>query len=373
MTDQARPTALLLSGSLGMGHDVMAEACAISLGRRGWETATTDSMRMMGDRAGSLGEDVFRGLLAVPGLYDAFHFGQLRPGGRLARFADAASCRFLVPAMHQWLQLRPVQLVVSVFATGAAAASRVKPAHPELVTAVFCTDVCPHRIWVHDNTDLYLVTSDTAARYVRRFHPTATIAVVPAPVRPQFYDPPTQDDARRELGVDPAEHCVMLMSGSWGLGPLAETAETLADAGVTVLAVAGRNAALQKRLRAAAITRSRIIPFGYTDRIPTLMAAADLIITTSGDTCSEARVIGRHLLLLDSVPGHGRENLQHELARGSADVTSAEPAAMRGSALACLDRIKPPSVRVAQTPQAWEDAFSTALQRVGLTPHTPIR
>jgi len=59
------------------------------------------------------------------------------------------------------------------------------------------------------------------------------------------------------------------------------------------------------------------------------MAAADLVITSSGDTCSEARVIGRHLLLLDVVPGHGRENLQHELSRGSADVTSAEPNALR--------------------------------------------
>ena len=58
--------------------------------------------------------------------------------------------------------------------------------------------------------------------------------------------------------------------------------------------------------------------FGFTDRIPELMAAADLVITSSGDTCAEARAVGRPLLLLDLVPGHGRDNLQHELELGDA-------------------------------------------------------
>jgi len=284
----------------------------------------------------------------------------------MARFVDGASCRYLIPTLRQELDRRPVELLVSVFATGAAATSRIKHDHRGLLTAVFCTDVCPHRLWVQPNTDLYLVTSDTAERYVRRFQPTANVAVVPAPVRPAFYDPPTQHEAREQLGVDETERCVLLMSGGWGLGPLVEAAEALAATGITVLAVAGRNSALLARLRTAAARMPRIIPFGFTDRVATLMAAADLVITSSGDTCSEARVIGRHLLLLDVVPGHGRENLQNELARGSADVTSAEPDALRRSTLACLDRLKPPADRVAQTAAAWEEGFSAGLHSIGL-------
>jgi len=45
-------------------------------------------------------------------------------------------------------------------------------------------------------------------------------------------------------------------------------------------------------------------------------------VTSSGDTCREARVIGRGLILLDVVPGHGRENLMHELELGDAAVCS---------------------------------------------------
>jgi UDP-N-acetylglucosamine:LPS N-acetylglucosamine transferase len=349
-----------------MGHDVMAEACAHSLQRQAWEVRILDSLRLMGERSGGMGERVFRGMLAVPGLYDAFHFEQLRAGGRMADRADRAASKYLVPALSAELDRRPADLVVSVFATGAGAVSRVKDEHPGVRTAVFCTDVCPHRMWVHGNTDVYLVTSQTAAAFVRKFHPSADVAVVPAPVRSPFYEAPTQAAARAELGIPDDARCALLMAGAWGIGPLAEIAAGLAGAGVHTLAVAGRNSALEARLRAAADGNEYLIPFGFSDRIPLLMAAADLVITSSGDTCSEARVVGRHLLLLDVVPGHGRENLQHELERGNADVAPNDAPGVLAAALACLERTAPPTASVGNTRDAWEAAFAEVLHRLGL-------
>lgn len=55
------------------------------------------------------------------------------------------------------------------------------------------------------------------------------------------------------------------------------------------------------------------------------MAAADLVVCLPGaTTCSEARVVGRPLLLLDVMPGHGHD------------------------------------------PPRWEPAYSAALERIGL-------
>jgi processive 1,2-diacylglycerol beta-glucosyltransferase len=160
---------------------------------------------------------------------------------------------------------------------------------------------------------------------------------------------------------------VLLMSGAWGLGPLAQAAAALADAGVQVLAVAGRNARLEARLRQAARQRPRLHVFGYTEQIPALMAAADLVITSSGDTCAEARTVGRPLLLLDVVQGHGRDNLQHELELGNAGVTSSRPAEVVRSTLAALDGAKPASSVSGPRPgTAWEEAFTTALESIGL-------
>ncbi|ARF82401.1 hypothetical protein ACIG0C_06310 [Kitasatospora aureofaciens] len=357
------PHALLVSGSLGQGHDVMAQACAETLHERGWTTGTVDAMALLGHRSGAVGEAVFRRLLDLPGVYDAFHFSALRPGARIALLADAAARSRLVPALRELVADQRPQLVVSVFATATSAVNRLP--RRDFRHLVFCTDVTPHRLWVQEGTDLFLVTSEVAACAVRRYLPDADVAVVPAPLRQPFYRPPDRAGARAELRVAPDAECVLLMSGAWGLGPIARTAASLAAAGPHVLAVAGRNRELERRLRAAARREPRLHPFGYTDRIPALMAAADLVVTSSGDTCSEARALGRRLLLLDVVQGHGRDNLQHELELGHADVATARPAEVVRNALAALGR-PAPEPSTGADPKAWQKGFGAALERVGL-------
>lgn len=359
------PRALLLSGSLGTGHEVHARACERSLARRGWDTEVLDAMELLGSRGSAAGEAVFRSMLAVPGLYDAFHFAALRPGGRLALLADRAASSQLVPRLRDRFDRSQPDLAVSIFATGASAVSQLADAYPGISHAVFCSDVTPHRLWVHPSVDLYLVTSPAAEAAVRRYQPLARVQLVPPPVRPGFLRPLPQEQARARLGLPAGDRCVLLMSGGWGLGPVAEAAAGLAAAGLQVLAVAGRNARLAARLRAAAARQPRILPFGYTDQIPVLMAAADLVITSSGDTCAEARAVGRPLLLLDVVQGHGRDNLQHELELGDASVTSPRPADVVATALAALDRAKPAPAGPAHSAPDWDDAFSLALETLG--------
>jgi processive 1,2-diacylglycerol beta-glucosyltransferase len=358
--------ALLLSGSLGAGHEMHARACESALAGRGWETDTVDVMALLGPRGGTAGEAVFRAMLATPGLYDAFHFAALRPGSRLALLADAAARRRLVPRLRDYLDSHGADLAISVFATASSAVSVLAERYPAMSHVVLCSDVTPHRLWVQRNVDLYLVTSVAAAAAVHRYQPRADVQLIPQPVRPGFYDPPSRDRAREDLGLPAGDRAVLLMSGAWGLGPLADAAAALADAGVQVLAVAGRNSRLESRLRAAARHRPRLRVFGYTEEIPALMSAADLVITSSGDTCAEARTVSRPLLLLDVVQGHGRDNLQHELELGAADVVSPRAGDVVRSALAALDRPAVSPNGVPKSPAAWEAAFTAALEHIGL-------
>src|ERR1700733_14724344 len=87
-----RGSALLVSGSIGMGHDALAAACAVTLGAR-------EPTPPPGRGGNPAGERVFRAMLAVPGLFDAFHFAGLRTGSKLALRADAAARRQLVPRL----------------------------------------------------------------------------------------------------------------------------------------------------------------------------------------------------------------------------------------------------------------------------------
>jgi UDP-N-acetylglucosamine:LPS N-acetylglucosamine transferase len=347
--------ALLVSGSIGMGHDVMADAFATSLAARGWSAETLDAMALLGGSGHRAGEAVFRSLLRVPGAFDALHFHALRGGNRFAGFLDGQAARRIAPRLASSLRETPAALVVSVFATAASAMSRVRAgggSAPRTVT--FCTDVNPHRLWVHPHTDIYLVPSATSAAFLRRFEPEARVLVVPAPVRAPFYDAPSRADARGSLGVPLDAQVVLLMTGSWALGPLATVAKSLAAAGVHVLAVAGRSAPVEAALRVAAATDPRVVPFGFTDRVPELMAACDVVVTSAGDTCSEARVVGRRMVLLDVVAGHGRENLQHELELGDAVVASTSPDLLVRAVLRALATGADPAAQDRRT--AWEAA-----------------
>jgi processive 1,2-diacylglycerol beta-glucosyltransferase len=356
--------AVLLGGPFGLGHEMMARCFAGLLDRSGWRTRCLDSVSLLGSWRGGVGERVFHRLVGVPGLYDALHFAHLRTGSRLADRMDRASRATMVPALRAELEREPADLVVSVFATGASAAARLRAERPALRTVVLCTDVAVHRIWAAQGTDLFLVTSPAAAESVRRYLPRAPVAVVPPPVRPQFYAAPSREHARTALGVGAADFCVLVIDSGWGFGPLVEAADALADAGVHVLAVAGSDRRVERRLRGLAATTPRVTPFGFTDRVPELMAAADVVIALPGaNTCAEARVVGRHLLLLDLMPGHGRDNLLHELELGRAHACVPTARGVTASVLALREAGAGPAPSPASR---WEPAYVNALGRIGL-------
>ncbi len=360
------PRALLLSGSLGLGHEMLVRSCAALLEERGWRAESLDCMGLLGRRCGAAGQRLFtRTIRALPGAYDALHFAHLRTGSPLARALDTSASSRLVPVLQGRLDREPAQLVLSVFATGASAAAKLRRTKRiDAPCVVLCTDVTLHRLWVQPGTDLFLATSPAAAASVRRYLPRANVAVIPPPVRPAFYAAPTREKARAELGLPLEEPCVLLIDSGWGFGPLEARVAALAGAGVHVLAVAGRQREVEGRFRALARRDEHVHPFGFVDNVPELMAASDVVIALPGaTTCSEAKVVGRPLVLLDAMPGHGRENLLHELEAGTARVSGPEPGDLVGAVLALLDDA--PTLPVRRAPR-WEPAFVEALARVGV-------
>lgn len=365
--------AVVLSGSIGRGHDSVAEACRAALGSAGLPAEVLDCMSLLGNVGSRLGTEAFRRLISVPAIYDGFHFSQLRNGTWLPRALERAALRQLLPGVREEVYGaggRP--LVVSVFPTGVSAAGALKAEQPDLTTVAVCTDACVHRMWVAEGTDLYLVCSSLAAATIHRYAPGAPVAVVPPPVRAPFYEAPPKAETRDALGVPRDVPCVLLMAGGWGLGPLAETAEALARAGYWVIAVAGANQRLHDRLEAAARREWRIVPFGLTDRVHELMSAADAVVTSSGQTCNEARVVGRWLVILDIVPGHGRENTMHELEQGAALACSPDPRSVV-AAVHAIFREQPelPEWPVRGSAE-WEGRFFAALRGAGLELQRPV-
>jgi UDP-N-acetylglucosamine:LPS N-acetylglucosamine transferase len=345
---------------------MLSRSCASALEDCGWQTRYLNSMALLGGAGGALGERVFGHMMTIPGLYDGLHFAHLRTGSWLAARLDRMASARVLPALRADLNAEPADLVLSVFATGAAAAARLKPENPRRRTVVLAPDVGVHRLWVTEGTDLFLVTSPAAAASVRRFLPRARVAVIPPPVRPEFYAAPSQREARTALNVPQDAGCVLVIDSGWGFGPVTEAVAAMARAGVHVLAVAGRQPDLQRRFSMLAGETDRVHPFGFTHRVPELMAAADVVIALPGaSTCAEARVVGRPLLLLDVMPGHGRDNLMHELELGQAEVCGATSAGITSAALQMLDQAMRPAPLNISAPR-WEPPFLAALADIGL-------
>lgn len=331
--------ALILSGSIGLGHEMIARALLENLSRSGWEAEVIDCMALLGPLAGKMGEWSFRALTSSGGAYDALHFAHLRTNSAIATAMDSMATSRLVPVVEDRIAKDPAGLVIGVFATGASVAAQLRGG--DLKRVALCTDALVHSLWVKEGIDLYLVTSKAAMASVYRYQPNARVALIPSPVRSRFWSAPSRQQARDRLGIPPRARCVLVMGGGWGLGPLEETAAMLAEAGIQVLVVAGRNASLERRLKALSRRDPRVRSYGFVEDIEVMMAASDLVVTTPGaTTCSEARVVGRHLMLLDTVPGHGRENVQHELELGGADACDPVPERVVDCTLAALARVE---------------------------------
>ncbi|MGH9918254.1 MAG: MGDG synthase family glycosyltransferase, partial [Nitrososphaerales archaeon] len=281
-----RPRAVLLSGSLGLGHEMLIRSCGALLQRSGWRVESLDCMDLLGRRCGAAGQSLFtRTVHALPGVYDAIHFAHLRTGSSLARALDSSASARLVPALRELLDRDPADLVLSVFATGASAAAKLRSSGETSAPAVvLCTDVTLHRLWVQPGTDLFLATSPAAAASVLRYLPRAVVEVVPPPVRTAFYEAPSKEKARAELGLPRDEPCALVIDSGWGFGPLDASVAALARAGVHVLAVAGRQRHVERCFRALAQTNDHVRAFGFVDDVPLHMAAADVVIALPGAT-----------------------------------------------------------------------------------------
>ena len=104
---------------------------------------------------------------------------------------------------------------------------------------------------------------------------------------------------------------VVVSGGGWGVGDLEGAVNELCgiDEVTSIVCLAGRNEALRARLDAAFAGEERVHVYGFTDRMPDLLAAADALVhSTGGVTCLEAMATGTPVVSYGLPVGHARIN-----------------------------------------------------------------
>lgn len=173
----------------------------------------------------------------------------------------------------------------------------------------FLTDFAVHPLWVHPHVDVHLATSDLAAATARERGGDDTRA--PGPLVGERFRSPTVDgrqQTRGELGLGEADRAVLVVAGSWGVGDVVGTVDAiLAGGGFHAVVVCGRDDQLRNRLQGLPHTTV----LGWTDDMPTLMGACDVMVENAGGlTANEAFAVGLPVVTFLPIAGHGKDNAE---------------------------------------------------------------
>lgn len=230
--------------------------------------------------------------------------------GPLAGFVSILTRR----RMRRWAEEFDADVVVSVYPLASQALGAMRNSGQLRVpAATFLTDFAVHPVWVHSGVDLHLAVHPASAADAAR--QSGGPAAAPGPmVAPRFHEPADRAAARAKLGLEADDRAVLIVAGSWGVGPIAETFDVIARSERFVpVVVCGRQDRLRQRLTA----RAKGVVLGWTDEMPELMAASDVLVENAGGlTAMEALAAGLPVVTYQPIAGHGRENTRLMHAAG---------------------------------------------------------
>jgi processive 1,2-diacylglycerol beta-glucosyltransferase len=306
-------TALILSASMGAGHDGAAHAIAARLDALGHRAEVVDFLEAGPFRIGAAMRNGYEfELKHAPSAYEALY----RLWYRLPWLCPAVA--WLVTALarrrvSKWVRDLRADVVVSTYPLSTLCVGRLRDIGQLEVPAVnFITDFGVHPLWVHKGIDLNLAIHDSPARRAAAATGRTALACGPA-VSPSFAPAalPERESSRAALGLESTERAVLVVAGSWGVGNLEDTWRALTAHGqFTPVVVCGRDTRLLEQVKAlAATSRARSVVLGWTDRMPALMAACDALVENAGGLTSlEAMRAGLPVVSYRPIAGHGRDN-----------------------------------------------------------------
>lgn len=189
------------------------------------------------------------------------------------------------------------------------------------LTVSVITDFEAHALWMDSAVDLYCVAAEeTKARLVARGASAGNIIATGIPIAAKFLSKPDPKVVRRNYGLRDDQRVLLVLSGGFGMGPVAKILAELdkVPKEFQMVVVTGRNEELRREL-AAQDRRHPTHVLGFASNMHELMAVADLVITKPGGlTSAEALAMGKPLFILNPIPGQEAANSDFLLERGAA-------------------------------------------------------
>jgi len=209
-----------------------------------------------------------------------------------------------------------VVISTSPIAAGVAAELSVKMSFAAVSVV---TDYATRDSWIHPRTALFFVPSrDVRDELAVGGTPWDRIIVSGVPVADKFATGGTGAGLRSYLGIADRFTALLLATASPQVDSDHMAAE-LASAGIQVMAAAGANARVQRRLMAVSEKTELVRVFGFTEEMPALMRGSDVLVAHAGGIAlAEALAVGLPLVVLGPVPGLEIRNVDALVNNGAA-------------------------------------------------------
>jgi UDP-N-acetylglucosamine:LPS N-acetylglucosamine transferase len=302
---------------MGAGHDGAARELQRRLEARGHEVRVVDYLHMIPLRLGGFVRWTYEfQLKRMPWSYDltykALGFAAPLLWGPVVRVMSLATRR---PLRKELERMRP-DAVVSVYPLASLVLGRMRKKrwlHVPVVT--YLTDFAVHPLWVHPGIDLHLAVSPVSAETAAKRGSKSNRASGPLVGESFRGEQPGREEMRLRLGIEPDERTVLVVAGSWGVGDVPATLTAITRAGAYhPITVCGTDDKLRASLLEQGVGGTVL---GWTNEMPTLMAASDALIENAGGlTAMEAFRSGLPVVTFHPIAGHGKANAQYMSGSG---------------------------------------------------------
>lgn len=305
---------LVLSADVGEGHAAAARALARQIEDSGApaEVTVIDGLAAMGRLLQPVVEDGYRVQLRfMPWTYTVVYW-LLEHVGPIRWAARRLLCLFGSRPLARRIAEHDPDVVVSTYPAVTVVLARLRRTHAiRCPTVATITDLTGLFFWAQPGIDMHLVMYGESMSSVERIAGAGSAQLVSPLISAEFTTPRCPLQARRALGLPEAGRMVVVSGGGWGVGDITGAVhELLREPEVSaIVCLAGRNEQLCERLNADFAGQERVHVYGFTDEMPRLLAAADVLVhSTGGVTCLEAKAAGTPVVSYGLPVGHARLN-----------------------------------------------------------------
>ena len=305
---------LILSADVGEGHASAARALAqqIEDSPQPAEVTVIDGLAAMGPLLRPVVEDGYRVQLRFfPWTYTVVYWmlEHILPFRMIAR---RMLCLLGSRPLSRIIDEHEPDVIVSTYPAVTVVLARLRlTGEVTCPTVATITDLTGLFFWAQPGIDMHLVMYGESMSSVERIAGEGSVQLVRPLISADFLQPRSPVESRRALGLPEHGRMVVVSGGGWGVGDIAGAVRefTKVSEVSSIVCLAGRNEQLGERLRSEFAGEERVHVLGFTERMPEVLAAADVLVhSTGGVTCLEARAAGTPVVSYGLPIGHARLN-----------------------------------------------------------------